>query len=338
MKKDAMIPISPRQWQYESWKKAYSAAIQNPAQLLDYLQLPSTLLAAAEQAAVGFPLRVPMSYLQRMNKGRRDDPLLLQVLPLQQELARHRGFSQDPVGDLIASPLPGLIHKYHDRALVMLSGACAVHCRYCFRRHFPYAEHGLHPENWQSILEYLDAKQISEVIFSGGDPWSLSDEKIDQVLRDLAPIASLKRIRWHTRLPVVIPSRVTPFLLQLLSRQRQKQIVVLHINHAQEINDELSQAINALRDSGAILLNQSVLLRHINDSAVSLANLSQRLFDSGVLPYYLHELDKVQGAWHFRVPRRRARRIMRELATLLPGYLLPRYVVEEAGAANKTAL
>jgi len=338
MKKDAMIPISPAQWQSANWKKEYAEAILDPAQLLEYLQLPASLLAAAEQAAAQFPLRVPHSYLERMQKARPDDPLLRQVLPLQQELRQYKHYRQDPVGDLDASPLPGLIHKYHDRALVMLSGACAVHCRYCFRRHFPYADHSLHRDNWQAILDYLARRQISEVIFSGGDPWSLSDDKLEQVMQDLSSLSTVRRIRWHTRVAVMIPSRVTARLLQLLSQGAAQQIVVLHINHPQEIDTALSQAMQALRGCGLTLLNQAVMLRGINDSAATLAELSQRLFNSGALPYYLHELDKVEGAAHFHVARQRAKRIMRELASQLPGYLLPRYVVEEAGAASKTLL
>lgn len=338
MKKDAMIPISPAQWQSVSWKKEYAEAIQDAAQLLDYLQLPQSLLGAAQRAASQFPLRVPHSYLQRIEKASPDDPLLLQVLPLRQELDAAADYVSDPVGDLRASPVAGLIHKYRERALVMLSGACAVHCRYCFRRHFPYSEHGLHPDNWQAILDYLAAQQISEVIFSGGDPWSLNDDKLEQVVNDVSAIPSVRRIRWHTRLAVVIPSRVSPSLLRLLSRASPQQIVVLHINHAQEIDSHLAQAMAALHHSGATLLNQSVLLRHINDSAAALSQLCLRLFDNRVLPYYLHELDKVQGAAHFHVERKRAKQIMKELAADLPGYLLPRYVVEEAGAPNKTLL
>jgi len=338
MKNDAMIQISPAQWQCESWKKEYAEAIQDPAQLLDYLQLPQSLLPAAQQASAQFPLRVPRSYLQRMQKARSDDPLLLQVLPLAQEMLSQPSYRHDPVGDLEASPLPGLIHKYHDRALVMLSAACAVHCRYCFRRHFPYGEHSLHDEQWQNIVDYLSRQQISEVIFSGGDPWSLSDEKLEQALGTLAGLAKLRRIRWHTRLPVMIPSRVSRRLLALLSAQTTTQIVVVHINHAREIDQQLCRALTALRRTGATVLNQSVLLRGINDDAAILARLSHALFEAGVLPYYLHELDKVQGAAHFSVDRARAKRIMSELAAQLPGYLMPRYVVEIAGEAYKTPL
>jgi len=333
-----MIPISSAQWQSEAWKKEYADAICEPERLLDYLQLPSSLLTQARQAARQFPLRVPISFVKRMQKARPDDPLLLQVLPLSAESQPQPDYALDPVGDLDANPIPGLIHKYHDRALIMLSGACAVHCRYCFRRHFPYADHGLHTDNWQAILDYAAEHSLSEIIFSGGDPWSLSDEKIERVLTDICNLPALRRIRWHTRLPVMIPSRVTDKLLHLLARTRQSQIVVLHINHPQEIDAALLQAMHALRNTGITLLNQSVLLRHINDSVETLAELSHSLFAAGALPYYLHELDKVDGAAHFHVPRQQARAILQELAARLPGYLVPRYVVEERAAPNKTFL
>lgn len=331
-----MIQISPIQWQGESWKKAYADAFQDPAALLSYLNLPDSLLGPAVRAANAFPLRVPKAFAQKMRKADANDPLLLQVLPLQQELQTAADFLIDAVGDNAASPVPGLIHKYHGRVLIMASGACAIHCRYCFRRHFPYSEHHLDADNWQAILNYVSTHKIEEVIFSGGDPWSLSDEKIEHYLQQLEQLPDLQRLRWHTRLPVMIPGRITERLAQLLSDSRLRQIVVLHINHPNELDQTLADALRRLH--GVTLLNQSVLLRNINDSAECLATLSFRLFELGILPYYLHELDKVQGAAHFLVERKRAKQLMHELAALLPGYLLPRYVTEKPGAASKISL
>lgn len=310
--------------------------MSDPAELLRLLDLPATLLAATRAGARQFPLRVPRGYVARMRPGDPDDPLLRQVLPLHEDLGALAGFAADPVGDLEAMPVPGLLHKYAGRVLLVATGACAVHCRYCFRRHFPYGEAHAAPRQWEAALSYIrrDAS-IEEVILSGGDPLSLSDRRLAELARALADIPHLRRLRIHTRQPIVLPERVDAALLRWLSACPLQTVVVLHCNHANEIGPEVRTAIAALRDTGATLLNQAVLLRGVNDRLEELSALSRALFEAGVLPYYLHLLDRVTGAAHFEVPESEAIALHNELNGLLPGYLVPRLVREEKGAPSK---
>lgn len=271
-----------------------------------------------------------------MRPGDPRDPLLLQVLPTAAEMEPVQGFSTDPLGETGASPRPGVLHKYAGRVLVVVSGACGVHCRYCFRRHFPYAEHGMGAEERARVVEYVavDAS-IREVIFSGGDPLSVADDKLAALARKLAEIPHLKRLRIHSRLPVVLPERIDDDLLAWLTGTRLKPVMVLHANHGREIDEAVAAAVGRLREAGVTVLNQAVLLAGVNDGADALEELSDRLFDAGVLPYYLHLLDPVAGAAHFDVPEDRARGILEELAARLPGYLVPKLVREVAGAPAK---
>ncbi|HEX6200415.1 MAG TPA: EF-P beta-lysylation protein EpmB [Thermoanaerobaculia bacterium] len=319
-----------------AWRRALAEAVTDPAELLDLLALPAALLPEARRAAELFGLRVPRGFVARMRPGDPRDPLLLQVLPLGRELEPAPGYSEDPVGEGAAAVRPGLLHKYRGRVLLVVTGACAVHCRYCFRRHFPYAES--HPgwSGWGDTLEAMAADpEVREVILSGGDPLSVSDERLAALVAGIEGIPHVERLRVHTRNPVVLPERVDDGLLAWLGGTRLRTVVVVHANHAREIDEPVRAAFARLREAGATLLNQSVLLAGVNDSADALTELSEALFEGGALPYYLHLLDPVQGAAHFEVPEERARRLLGEAAARLPGYLVPRLVREVPGAPAK---
>jgi EF-P beta-lysylation protein EpmB len=319
------------------WQQLLANAITDPAELCEILGLDAELILPAIAAAQGFSLRVPRSYVARMHHGDPRDPLLLQVLPLAAELDATSGYGTDPVGDMDSRAAPGLLHKYHGRALLIATGACAVHCRYCFRRHFPYAEESALQHGWQPALDRLAADtSIDEVILSGGDPWSLSDRRLRQLTDALQAIPHVRRLRVHTRYPIVLPERVDCGLLDWLSGLRLQKVVVMHANHAREIDEPVRDACRKLVGAGATLLNQSVLLSGVNDTVEALAALSEALFETQVLPYYLHVLDKVQGAAHFDVGQARALRLHEELTARLPGYLVPRLVREVPGAPAKT--
>lgn len=301
------------------------------------LDLDPALLPAARAAARAFSLRVPRGYVARMRRRDPADPLLRQVLPLATELSVVPGFDRDPVGDLAAMTVPGLLHKYRGRVLLTTTGACAIHCRYCFRRHFPYDDANPARDHWQRALAAIAGDEsIAEVILSGGDPLTLADEKLADLCHRIATIPHVQRIRFHTRLPIVLPARITPTLLDAIRPARCASIVVVHANHANEIDAEVRAALAALRDAGHTLLNQSVLLRGVNDDTDALCTLSTRLFEAGVLPYYLHLLDRVQGAAAFEVDIDIALRLHAAMRARLPGYLVPRLVREEAGEPGKT--
>jgi len=334
-----MIPGSPALRQVPAWQSTLASAIRDPAELLAAVDLSQEWLPAAQAAARLFPLRVPRGFVARMRPRDPHDPLLRQVLPLAEECLAVEGFSDDPVGDHAAMVAPGVLHKYEGRVLLTLTGACAVHCRYCFRRHFPYAEANPAADQWRGALEYIAADHsISEVILSGGDPLTLSDRRLDTLVRELASIPQVRRLRLHTRLPIVLPERVDDALLDWLGAAGLKTVVVVHANHANEIDAFVRDALTRLKRAGVDLLNQSVLLRGVNDSAETLARLSETLIDVGVLPYYLHQLDKVQGAGHFEVPEAAAQQLMAQLQRRLPGYLVPRLVREIPGAPGKASL
>jgi len=331
-----MIPGTPLLRQVPDWQTALGQAITDPAELLEVLGLGPEWLPAARDAARAFPLRVPRSFVARMRRGDPADPLLRQVLPLAEECQAVEGFGPDPVGDLAAHKAPGVLHKYQGRALLTATGACAIHCRYCFRRHFPYAEANASAEHWREAVNYVTARpDVQEVILSGGDPLTLSDRRLAEFVRTIEDIPHVKRLRLHTRLPVVLPERVTQELSAWLSGTHLKTVVVIHANHAQELDATTRAACARIADSGATLLNQSVLLRGVNDSVAALAQLSEGLFAAGVLPYYLHLLDRVQGAAHFDVSEVVACQLMAGLNARLPGYLVPRLVREQPGAPGK---
>jgi EF-P beta-lysylation protein EpmB len=339
-----MIPATPllRHSGPTGWQQALRECVNDPRELVDALLLSDEWVEPAQIAAASFPLRVPRSYLARMRRGDPHDPLLRQVLPLGAERVETPGYVADPVGDLSSLAGPGLLQKYQGRALLITTGACAVHCRYCFRREFPYAEQHAGQQSFAAALRAIrNDPGIAEVLLSGGDPLMLGDRRLGALLAGLESIPHVRRVRVHTRLPVVLPERIDAgFLSAWNSVQRLQKVMVIHANHARELRDagDVQAALRALHDSGATLLNQSVLLRGVNDSAAALADLSEALFDAAVLPYYLHMLDPVRGAAHFDVPDDEARGLHAELTARLPGYLVPKLVREVAGAASKTML
>lgn len=320
------------------WQSQLKALITDPAQLLELLDLNLALLPAARQSTKLFPLRVTPSFVARMRQGDQNDPLLQQVLPLGAEILETPGFSTDPLVEINANPIPGLLHKYHGRVLLTVTGGCGIHCRYCFRRHFPYSKNMVDAKGQKDILHYIATdKSIHEVILSGGDPLLMRDDDLSVLAHQLATIPHVQILRIHTRLPVVIPERITPSLLAWLTGTRLQPVVVIHCNHANEIDMTLSSALQQLSHK-VTLLNQTVLLKAINDSLNALENLSYALFSCGVLPYYLHLLDKVQGAAHFEVDLKIAKTLYWQLRQRLPGYLVPTLVQEVPGAASKIPL
>ncbi|MDQ3331154.1 MAG: EF-P beta-lysylation protein EpmB [Planctomycetota bacterium] len=319
--------------------RSLAEAIRDPDELITSLDLPDTLREPARRAAVSFPLIVPRSFLARMRPADPDDPLLRQVLPIGAENDSVEGFIADAVGDLHARTAPGLIHKYHGRALLIAAGSCAVNCRYCFRRHYPYQDDPRRPDDWEPALAAIEAdRSLTEIILSGGDPLMLTDSRLASLVAHLEGISHVRRLRIHTRLPIVLPDRVTAELLDLFASTRLATAVVVHANHPREVVGDCAVALKALAASPASLLNQAVLLRGVNDDADILAELSERLFMLGVLPYYLHQLDRVAGAAHFEVPEATGLAVVAELARRLPGYLVPRYVRETAGEPGKTSI
>ncbi len=320
----------------ESWKHELSNAITSPSALLKELGLSD---ASPEQICDDLTFRclVTPSYLKKIRKNDIDDPLLKQVLPVTEE--QHGTGVLDPVGDLAAITGNGLLHKYHSRALLITTGACAIHCRYCFRRHYPYSEAGFKTAAMARVLDYLrQHPEIDEIILSGGDPLILDDARIDTLISNLETLPSLTSLRIHTRIPVVLPSRITTGLLTRLDKSRFRITMVIHSNHANELAEEESFVLKQLQQAGVTLLNQSVLLKGINDSVTVLSELSKRLHHCYTLPYYLHMLDPVQGAMHFDVPQQKATRLIAQLQSKLPGYLVPKLVREIAGNTSKTAI
>ena len=339
-----MIPGTPppRHPSPAAWQRALQQCITDPCEQVECLGLDEKWIEPAGRAAARFALKVPRGYVARMRHGDPDDPLLRQVLPMGIELAETPGFVADAVGDLHALAGPGLLHKYHGRALLVTTGACAIHCRYCFRREFPYGEQNPARGEFAAALASIRADtSIAEVILSGGDPLTLSDRRLHALLHELEAIPHVRRLRVHTRLPVVLPERIDAgFMQSWNSLRRLQKIMVVHANHANEIRGarDVRAAIATLKSADTVLLNQSVLLRGVNDSAEALVQLSESLFEAGVLPYYLHVLDPVRGAAHFDVPDDEAASLLQEAAGRLPGYLVPKLVREVHGAASKTML
>jgi L-lysine 2,3-aminomutase len=320
------------------WRQLWRDAVTDGRELLRLLDLAhlSDRLPADD---AGFALRVPRGFVGRMRPGDPHDPLLLQVLPQLAELDPAPGFVADAVGDLAAREVQGVLHKYQGRALLIASGSCAINCRYCFRRHFPYGEEMAAAGQWRQALEHVGQdKSINELILSGGDPLALATSKLEELSRGLADLPHITRLRIHTRLPVVLPQRIDAAFADWLQALPLQKVVVLHANHANEFDDTVDAACARLRDTGATLLNQSVLLRGVNDDADALAALSERMFAAGVLPYYLHQLDRVQGAAHFEVADAQALALVEQMRARLPGYLVPKLVREVGGDPSKRPL
>lgn len=320
-----------------AWRRILARAVRDPAELRRRLDLPPD--PDADAADADFPVLVPPGYLARIRRGDPDDPLLRQVLPMAAERRVVAGYGPDPVGEQGCQPVPGLLRKYRGRALVIATAACAVHCRYCFRRAFPYDAVPRGRRWWRDAAATIAADpEVEEVLLSGGDPLSLPDANLAAMVADLVAAPQVQRLRIHTRLPVMLPERVDPDLLAWIAGCRCDVVVVLHANHPAEIDSAVAAACERLRAAGCLLFNQAVLLRSVNDDAATLARLSRRLARCGVVPYYLHALDPVAGAAHFAVADDRAAAIMRELHADLPGYLLPRLVREVAGEPGKRHL
>jgi len=334
-----MIPAQPLPTQAKAWQTLWREAIRDPHELLAVLGLEALSGRLSAQATAQFPLRVPRGFVARMRYGDAEDPLLRQVLPLDEEERLVPGFTLDAVGDGAARGAAGVIHKYQGRALLVATGSCAVHCRYCFRRHFPYAEETAASQQWQQALDYLRADaSVSEVLLSGGDPLSLATAKLREFTDALEAIPHIRRLRLHTRLPVVLPERVDAELCDWLAELPWPVVVVIHANHGNELDAAVAAGIARLRAASSCVLNQSVLLRGVNDDTGVLVDLSERLFSAGALPYYLHLLDRVAGAAHFEVDEGRARQLHARMSARLPGYLVPRLVREIPGEPGKTPL
>ena len=321
---------------HTSWQKELANVVTDPQKLLKMLDLDIETYQSHFKARQLFPVRVPMPFVQRMEKGNINDPLLMQVMPREEEFVEQTGYFTDPLEehDTVAE---GLLHKYKHRVLMIVKAGCAVNCRYCFRRHFPYQDNSPNKLRWHSALNYIkDHSEINEVIFSGGDPLMANDDHLNWLITQLETIEHVKRLRIHTRLPVVIPQRLTHELINTLVKSRLKVTTVLHINHPNEIDQQLMDAVELLRQVRIPVFNQSTLLKGVNDDADTLCQLSERLFDNGVQPYYLHVFDKVQGAAHFDLPRAEVTQLVKQMMATLPGFLMPKVVSEIAGEASKT--
>ena len=327
-------------FQEQNWQSQLNDLITDPIELLNELNLSTDDLTHDNLLAQKqFKLRVPRQFVKKMERGNPLDPLFLQVFPHHLELQEEVGFTLDPLGEKEAKALPGLLHKYPSRVLLTLTGACGIHCRYCFRRHFPYGENAPRDKDWPAMRDYIIAHpEINEIILSGGDPLSLSNEKLQKWVEHFSTLEQIKVLRIHTRMPVVIPERIDQNLINIIKNTHLKTIFVIHSNHKQELDHNFDLAMQKLINHNVIVLNQSVLLKGINDNANTLAELSGRLFDANVLPYYLHVLDKVSGAAHFLITDQTARIIYQGLLKQLPGYLVPKLVREISGECHKTPL
>ena len=334
----ARLDSNPEANPEPNWKSLLGASKITTKALLAHLELANHPLADASAESL-FELRVPPPYLAKIEKGNPNDPLLLQVLPQAAEQLKATGFVDDPLNEKDYSPLPGLIHKYKSRVLLIATQSCAIHCRYCFRRSFPYNEHRLARQAWQKPLQYIESTPaINEVILSGGDPLILRNDALKDLLAAIDQIPAIKRIRIHSRLVSSLPQRIDDELIDTLRNLRAKVILVTHCNHPNEIDSTVQQATKRLLSAGVTLLNQSVLLKQVNDDPKVLAKLSERLFEANITPYYLFTLDKVTGTQHFELSTSDCRTIYAELLALLPGYLVPKLVSEIPDRPSKSPL
>ena len=322
-----------------SWQEQLANAIRHPNELLEYVGLIANSIGYSQQAIEQFPVRVPHVFADRIRQNDPDDPILRQVFPYLDEEQDCEGFVSDPLAESNVQPVQGLLQKYNSRILSITTGACAIHCRYCFRRHFPYQDSSATGEHWRKSLAYIQADtSIKEVILSGGDPLTLSDRRLFEMCQSLSQIEHIKRIRFHTRIPIVLPARLSEEIIKKLSLMGKTIIFVLHINHANEIDASVINNIKLLKQFNILVLNQSVLLKGINDTTEKLIALSERLVENHVVPYYLHLLDPVAGAAHFNVKEKQAKKLIREMQNRVSGYLVPKLVREEIGGKNKTSI
>jgi len=321
-----------------TWQKELANAVKNPQQLLEILEITPKKAELSQFARKQFPMLVPMPFVKKMQKGNLNDPLLKQVLPVTDEEIQASGYTTDPLSEQ-NNQQQGLLHKYKSRVLLILKSGCAINCRYCFRRHFPYADNQINKSQFPAIIDYIQQHpDINEVIFSGGDPLMAKDAHLFELITLLETLPQLTRLRFHTRLPVVIPSRITPALVARLQQSRLQVVLVMHINHAQEIDADFAHAMALCHQAGIQLLNQGVLLKGVNDNAAALIALSEALFSVNILPYYLFLLDKVQGAAHFDITEQQAQQLHQQMLAALPGYLVPRLSREIAGEKSKTLI
>jgi len=322
-----------------SWQEQLAQAIRQPNELLDYVGLMANSIGYSQKSIDQFPVRVPHAFADRIQRNNPDDPILRQVFPYLDEENDCEGYVNDPLAESNVQPAQGLLQKYNSRVLSITTGACAIHCRYCFRRHFPYQNATAIGIHLKESLEYIQSdKSIKEVILSGGDPLTLSDRRLTELCQSLSNIEHIKRIRFHTRIPIVLPARLSEELIKTLVSVGKTIIFVLHINHANEIDVPVINSIGLLQKFNIMVLNQSVLLKGINDTAESLIALSERLVENQVTPYYLHLLDPVAGAAHFNVDEEQAKKLIKEMHQSVSGYLVPKLVKEEVGKAGKTWL
>jgi len=333
---EKLIPLATLK---PAWQQALADLVTDPEELFSLLLLDKSLLPKAYEAVKLFPLRATRSYLSRIRPGDIDDPLLRQILPLEAELQLNADFVTDPLNEAQYNILPGLLHKYSSRVLLTPTASCAIHCRYCFRRHFPYEDNNPGRSGWSKALDYIAADHtIHEVILSGGDPLMMNDKHLEEFIERLEMIPHLQRLRFHSRLPIVLPERITDSFIETLSKSRLQMIMVVHCNHANELDDNVAQAATRMQQANITLLNQTVLLKGVNDNLAVLTNLSEQLFKFGILPYYLHLLDKVSGTTHFEVDELIAKELYQALCAQLSGYLVPKLVREQPGQPAKTRL
>jgi len=318
----------------KTWQQDLAEGFNNINDICGYLNISNNYSHQARTE--NFPIRVPREFVDRMEKGNLNDPLLKQILPTNNESIIQAGYTDDPVGDVPAMAETGVIHKYHGRVLLITTGSCAINCRYCFRRNFPYNDFQLSTKKYLNALNYITSHQdISEVILSGGDPLLLNDQKLIALIQKIDLIPHVKRIRIHSRIPIVLPSRITPALCDQLAIIKKDLIMIVHSNHANELNNKVRFACDQLKNTNITLFNQAVLLKGINNDAKQLCTLHEKLFSYKIIPYYLHLLDKTTGTAHFDVPQNEAIDLMNQIKKVLPGYLVPKLVKEQAGAANK---
>jgi EF-P beta-lysylation protein EpmB len=334
------VILSPEQQAEEqAWRQQFAQSIRTPKALLESLQFDQQQIQSMLADEQGFSTLVPSSYVQRMQAKNPLDPLLLQVLAQRAEAKVHPDFNHDPLAEADFNPAPGVVHKYQGRALLIAAGHCAINCRYCFRRHFPYEQQQRSRAQWQQSLAVLaQDTELEEIILSGGDPLALTNNALFALIDEIEQLPQVKRLRIHSRLPIVLPARITSALCQRLANSPLQVVLVVHCNHGQEINDEVAAACQQLKQAGVTLLNQTVLLDSINADVDVQCELQQALFNAGVLPYYLHLPDHVAGTQHFFVDRETGQQLHRAMQERLPGYLVPRLVKEEPGKKHKTLI
>ena len=331
--------IAQKHPKHQQWQQELTGAIRTVAELLKFCNLQELQTDYDARAHQNFKFFLTKSWAERIEKNNPRDPLLLQVLPSKQELIKSPNYQDDPLEEQQQSPTNGIIHKYHGRVLLTLTGQCAIYCRYCFRRNYPYSSNSFNKTNWQNAVAYLTENQdIYEVILSGGDPLILPDNILKEIVTTIVTLPHIKYLRIHSRIPSVLPSRITPGLIEAISHNRLKTTIVNHINHPNEITPEVAAKFMLLKHHNILLLNQSVMLAGVNDNASTLSALSHKLYEANCMPYYLHRLDKIQGSKHFEVPSATEQQIMRELLTVLPGYLVPKLVTEQPHKTAKTPI